>query len=330
MDVAICKYGQKVIFDRSSKDCDRSNTNGNVGLYKLMSLLFNNNLDINFTILSKYDTINMFKNVVSVYDKNKMYDILIIVAGLGEYEKDEMLIETLNEISTNKIILLSEDPRCTKSMSKDKRLNIVPDLILSQTDEKQIFKGKKISSFYIPLQLEECYMLGKNTEPVNTRDKMVVIANETNSYDRIGIISNLVKYIDCDIFGRLISTYKIDKTKHKGEIKYDEVLEKLKKSKCTLLVPVQKGWVTTKYIEALYCGCLPLFYKDYNISLLNCGVLKKYVVEDREELECLLEYINSNDDVVQRDIQIMYRDLVKKYNDGKFLSNEIMKYVKEN
>ena len=43
MKVLIGKYGQKVIFDRMTDEVQRSNTNGNVYLYKLMKLLFPKN-----------------------------------------------------------------------------------------------------------------------------------------------------------------------------------------------------------------------------------------------------------------------------------------------
>ena len=39
MNILLGKIGQKVIFNRSSKECDRSNTNGNVGTYLLFKLL---------------------------------------------------------------------------------------------------------------------------------------------------------------------------------------------------------------------------------------------------------------------------------------------------
>ena len=325
MDIAICKYGQKVIFNRESDECKRSNTNGNFGLYKLMSLLFNNNKEVTFTLLSKFDDISMFDNVTCEYDSAKTYDSLIVIAGIKEYENDCKFIETINTINTKKIIIVSQDPRCIKSMSNDNRLKIMPDVIITQTDEKQLFKGKIIDTIYLPIQTEECYCMGK-FKACRKTNKFIVIANSTFSeYDRVSIVKDLIGDTNCEIYGRVSN---IDDKRFKGEIKFDEVIDKIRHTMCTLLVPIEKGWVTSKYIEALMLGCVPIFYADYGTKLfgLDC-ILNKYIVSNNKELVSVIKWICENKDVVSNDMKILREKLVYKYSDGKILSNEIMKIV---
>lgn len=332
-DYLVCKIGQKVYFDRTSKECIRSNTNGGVGLYKLLSLLFENNQEDKFTMLSSYDTLEGFKNVDGAFEYTKLYDALIIIAGLLEYEKDIDMLRKLRVVKAKKVVVISEDPRCLASLYSKNNMPL-PDVLLSQDSTLYCLNtrnGSQVTeSIYVPIERACCYK--ENIyQSLDKDNKLVVVSNSTLSdYDRVGIVAQLVKGIDCDMYGRISERdlNKIEGINHKGEVNYSEITEALRKAKYTLLVPIEKDWLTSKYVEALSNNCMPIFYKDYAVKFLKDEVAEKYVVSSNEELKALLDYMNNHQEEVMSDMLHLKSKFVKDYIDGKKLSKEIMSKIK--
>lgn len=333
--IGVAKYGQKVIFNRDSVECKRSNTNGNVGLYKMLKLLFENNKDTAFYMLSANDTCDDFVNVFNYAGRDTSeleLDALFVVAGLGEYEKDEAFIERLNNIKAKKFFIISEDPRCTESMSRDSRLTRIPELIISQTIGWHEFKGRHIRVVYEPIQMSCCYGEKLNDDFV-FNDELLLIANTSGeNYDRPRIASELVKGIRFSAYGRLSESDKelLGHENCKGEVIYDEMIKIIRKSLFTLLIPIDRYWCTSKYVEALMNNCLPIFYEDYNtilISYLCQSLTDKYTIKSNEELEQKIDWIIHNYEEVCEDINLMKKFMVEPYLSGEFLSDRLMSYV---
>ena len=338
MKVLIGKYGQKVIFDRMAKEVQRSNTNGNVYLYKLMKLLFDNNKDDTFFLISNNIGSEIFDNVIDfsqndVKSLNVLNDLdaLIIIAGLSEYEKDERFIEIINEAKTKKFILIAEDPRCIQSMNDDNRLTRVPDIILTQTKGCITFKHKVVDMVYEPIQTSACY---EESFYYNDRkaEGLLLVANTSGKeYDRPKIAGKILDDISCDVYGRLteedISFLK--NGAYYGEVNFDEMIKVIRKAYYMLLIPIKNGWCTAKYLEAILNDTLPIFHKDYNVDLLCNNLLNKYVVESTEDLKFIIDYANKHKEVVENDMQEFRKTLVEPYMSGSVLSNRIMSYVKE-
>lgn len=330
--IGVAKYGQKVIFNRDSIECKRSNTNGNVGLYKMLKLLFENNKDIAFYMLSANDTCDEFVNVFNYDGRDTSeleLDALFVVAGLGEYEKDEAFIERLNNLKAKKFFIISEDPRCTYSMSRDSRLTRIPDMIISQTIGWHEFKGKQVRVVYEPIQTSICYQEKLNDDFV-FNDELLLIANTAGeNYNRPKIASELTKGIRFSAYGRLSDNDKelLGHENCKGEVIYDEMEKIIRKSLFTLLIPVDRYWCTAKYLEALMNNCLPVFYDEYNTGLLHFLLLDKYIVKSNEELKKKIDWIVHNYDEVCEDINEMKKFLVEPYLSGEYLSDRLMSYV---
>lgn len=338
MKVLIGKYGQKVIFDRMTDEVQRSNTNGNVYLYKLMKLLFDNNKDDTFFLISNNIGSEIFDNVIDfsqndVKSLNVLNDLdaLIIIAGLGEYEKDERFIKIINEAKTKKFILIAEDPRCIQSMNDDNRLTRVPDIILTQTKGCITFKHQVVDMVYEPIQTSACY---EESFYYNDRkaEGLLLVANTSGKeYDRHKIAGKILDDISCDVYGRLteedISFLK--NGAYYGEVNFDEMIKVIRKAYYMLLIPIKNGWCTAKYLEAILNDTLPIFHKDYNVDLLGNNLLNKYVVESTEDLKFIIDYANKHKEVVENDMQEFRKTLVEPYMSGSVLSNRIMSYVKE-
>ena len=328
MKYLIGKIGQKIIFNRESKDCDRSNTNGNVGTYTLLKLLFECNKDDEFYIISNNDleeVENKWDNVFDYKNKNAneigSFDKMFILAGLKEYENDIRLLEIINK-NKSRYILLADDPRCLESVSEDERITRIPDAIGSQfATSFYIFKGEVVNAEHIHLERTICYK-AKMQKSEKTR-RIIAIANTSGEkYNRLKILINLIKDIDAiAVYGRANEQeIGLMKDKHKGEVKYNEMQDILKSSICSILIPIRKGWVTTKYIECLINNVCPIFYSDYNTSLLECNDF--YIVSDDKSLRSVLNEIEKVD--IQKKINHWYDIMVKPFEDGKKLSNEVI------
>lgn len=337
MNIVLGKIGQKIIFNRKSKECDRSNTNGNVGTSLLFRLLIENNKDDTFYIVSENDLGSFkkkpFENVVDASDAGWEVleilgmDAMFILTGLMQYEKNDKFIDVVNNIDA-KFILLSDDPRCLDSVSNDDKIKRKPDVIISQFDGIYNFKGVDYKVKYEPIERASCYKCKINNDDKDT--EMVIISNTSGKeYDRVKIIYEIINGLSgFDIYGRLSEEDRmmlgIDKCK--GEVKYTEMQNILRKSFSTFLVPIKKGWVTSKYVESLMNGVLPIFYKDYNTSLLetNCSI----VVNNKEELVDVLENVVKKDkEKVKMLVEKMTKDLIEPYIDGTKLSDTLMSYI---
>lgn len=338
MNILIGKVGQKIIFNRESKDCDRSNTNGNVGTYLLFKLLIENNKDDTFYVASENDLNtfkeNPFKNAIDVsglkwdfIDKLNI-DAMFILTGLTQFEKNDNIFEIINNLNA-KFILLSDDPRCLDSVSEDSRIKRNPDVIISQFESKYNFKGLEQNVYYEPIERASCY----NCSIVDSSKDidMIIVSNTSGKeYNRVEIVSNIINGISgLDVYGRLSDDEKdmLGRDNCKGEIKYTEMQKVFKKAFSTFVVPIKKGWVTSKYVESLMNGVLPIFYKDYNTSLLETNDL--IIVNDKEEFVNVFENIVKRDKVkVKMLVKKMTKDLIEPFIDGTKLSDILMSYVK--
>lgn len=337
MNILLGKFGQKVIFNRESKECDRSNTNGNVGTYLLFKLLIENNKKDTFYIASENDLSTFekmpFENVVDASDMDWEYlegmniDAMFVLTGLTQFEKDDRFIKIVNWLSA-RFILLSDDPRCLDSVSEDFRITRQPNVIISQFSGMYNFKDVAHEVRYEPIERASCY--GCKVYNEEKEIDMIIISNTSGKeYDRVKILSNVVNGSSgINIYGRLSDDEKesLGKDNCKGEVKYTEMQSILRKSSSTFMVPIKKGWVTSKYVESLMNGVLPIFHEDYNTSLLEAHDL--IIVRDKEEFSNVLKEVKENKRKVDYLVKKWTKLMIEPFTNGKKLSNILMRYVR--
>ena len=268
MNIGIIKIGQKIYFKRDSEACKRSNTNGNVGVYKLCKAMIENMPQDNFIFISPCDIeIGTYKNVL---DDSPILDYLFVFAGLSAYENDDELYKYINACN---YVLLSDDPRCLDDTLNNSKITNRPKLVLAQGQSKVTFRGKKIPTYYFPF--EKIYLQQLSVE--KKVHKMSILANTSGDSYRINRLAKMLKFLNVKVYGRLSDSEskKIGENKCVGEIKYEEAQSILRSSKSSYLIPVQKGLVTSKYIECLNNNCVPIFDKDYNTNYISFKPLIK-------------------------------------------------------
>lgn len=336
--VGIGKIGQKLIFNREQELAKRSNTNGNVGAYLFYKLLIENNPDIDFYMIGDSDLEtfetppydNLFdvtkwklsnhKRMSDVYD----LDYCIMIIGLLKETNDDIALEILNHIGT-KWLLIADDPRCLNTKAKD--IINMPTKIVSQHPTEMKFAGKTYKVNRLPIETASAYQ----QEVINPFDKLgkaeddfVVISNGTADFDRTGIVSRMIECIDnTKVYGRVPSSVMRENSKFVGEVDFESINNIMKTMKTTLLVPISPGWVTSKYVEALLNGVLPIMHVSYGYNYLN-GKNDFDVVTSPYSLKQLLDYYDENQVEWYNKVIALQDKFVKPFIDGRLLSKLII------
>lgn len=330
MNIGLVKIGQKIIFDRDSKDVKRSNTNGNQGLYKLIMLLVENRKDDTFFVISNSDlqkTKDGCMDNVYTYCPIDDLDCVFVFTGLGEYEKDIHMLKRLNRLYKQgvKFIFICEDPRCLESMNYDVRMIFKPSLIIGQTNSVFGYKGSICNIVYVPIEKATCYKESVN-EVYEKNTPIIAVANTSGEkYNRSKILKSLIGGNSIPVYGRLSGEERLYFDNYNGEVEYSKMMQIMRDAYSTIIIPIRKGWVTSKYVEALLNGVFPIFYKDYNTSLLHSDFV---VVDDSKSLKNAIDKVLSYSDVERYDIINNYIDVeIKPFLSGKLLCDMIMEKV---
>ena len=333
MNIGIAKIGQKIYFNREDVALDRSNTNGNQGTYKMIKLLVDNNLEQNFYMLSESDLHTNIQNKPSnlhyYITIGAKLDFVFVFTGLGEYEKNNSMIEKLNKLYSDgtMFVFICEDPRCLESMNKDTRMTFVPRVIIGQTNETVIYKGKQRNMVYRPIEKAICYLSQNKIDWDKKETDLIAIANTSGDmYNRPEILHRLIGSEDVPVYGRLSEEEQKWFVNYKGEIKYNAMMFEMKRAWATIIIPIRKGWVTSKYVEALMNGVYPIFYKDYNTYLLGWEYLP-VTIDNMDELGEAVRLIRANKTNVRKMVESWICTEIEPYISGKLLSKQIMEVI---
>lgn len=331
-NIGLVKIGQEILFDREK--VKRSNTNGNFETYQLVRLLAEQNRQINFYILSQNDILGNIENLYNAQELNIKPSTIILFAGIstqGKYVLSDSIYEAL--ATCQNLVIISTDPRCLESTLSDERITKKPNTILSQ------FEGLyQLNHYvkYIPLETATSYKSERQLYQNKTTLLSVIANSSGNNYNRINILSSLmINMSNIDIYGRLSKDEQTSLEHHSyhGEVEYNMISNILTNSVSTLLIPIEKNMITSKYIEALMYNSIPIFYKDYATSLLKVTsrtrkLIQELTVSDSIELSIVLDKLKRlNEKEYEEIVNVLYDELVKPYIDGKKLSEMIMRYI---
>lgn len=330
--IVVGKIGQKLIFNRNGRECNRSNTNGNVGAYLFFKLLFEKNKDDIFYVVGENDLSTFKHGYKNVIDASKYSNIekigirpdfgVFIIGMTNTTNTGEKSIAYINE-SGVKWLLVADDPRCLNAKAVD--IRNLPSRIISQFRGSVLFCGKRYFVDYVPIETASCYGYEYIQETIKEKD-LVVVANTAGRYNRLEIVDQLTKGIDgVEIFGRLDHPKYLEDSRFKGEVKFELVQRYMSEAKTTLLVPIMPGWVTSKYIEALMNGVVPIFYKDYGVKLLPF-MYDELVVENRDQTANIKNFFCSNADYSAKVVESLRAHYIYPFSSGCKL-NEMLNNV---
>lgn len=342
MKISIAKVGQDIIFDRSSSKVDRSNTNGNVGLYKAVKMMGDLLGEDHSLFMISGNDISGFNGSLSIKDCKdnpeeavRMSDVIIVIAGLSTYEKNDVLLDVISS-SQKPVVILCEDPRCYRSMNSDERFSgFNVKLVLWQTYSSCScsWHGRLVPARYFPLQLVSAYEHDESSMPSigEKADDFIIAANTSDgdgsAYDRVKVLSSVLRNMHgIKVYGRLSSRERgmLASQDIVGEVKYDEMQGAMRSASSMLLVPIESQWVTSKYVECLMNKVLPIFHVDYEACLITTK-LPLFKVLNCDDMEYVLGVAKGRRVLMYEYASMMYDELVKPYVDGRLLTSRLMR-----
>jgi hypothetical protein len=246
----------------------------------------------------------------------------------------------LNEVKPRYIEIVN-DPRYTMRQSID--LFHLPEVSLGQYDytyttfaiksyEDQARIERKVQSVYAGMETAFCgdyeYFKDFNTER-NTNVMIVLNEGKPSRYDMLNEWI-LQHFDDVDIYGKWEDDRAKKDSRFKGSKNINEIQKMLSNVKYTFIIPIAKGWVTSKYIEMIHAGVIPFFHPTYD-EQGHTGVPNFFRPKTPEELRKKIELLNADENLYKESITKL-RNIVLKpsYYDGTFISQKILSAIDSN
>lgn len=109
---------------------------------------------------------------------------------------------------------------------------------------------------------------------------------------------------DVEVYGKWTDKRTEGDSRFKGTIFLDDVQEIMSDTRYVMMFPPAKGWVTSKYIEMLYAGCLPFLHPTYDdqkhLEFLPEMLRPKSPKELYETIELLEKYPEKRNELVEK------------------------------
>lgn len=271
-----------------------------------------------------------------IYTQREPHRIAKVLETFKNYAAP--LIYYLNDVMVP-YITLAPDPRYVPLQGKD--LFNREKRILSQFVGK--FDHKHIKSYEYEDQInkatfsiettynriETVFFLDKEKRDVTqfekTKKLMIVLNEGGNGVAKRG--PELKKYVldhidDVEIYGKWDEEWLKD-SRFKGPLKFIELQKKLQEVKYTFCIPIQKGWVTSKFWEMIYNGIIPFLHPNYDTqNNLKCPEFLR--VKDPKDLYKKIDFLEKNPESYQKLIKTLNDMMKEEYFDGSFIIKETM------
>lgn len=152
---------------------------------------------------------------------------------------------------------------------------------------------------------------------------MIVISN-TTPIDRYFEIKDYIldQFNDVPVYGKIMegkSHYLL-----KGRLPYDKAWKELSTAKVTFISPIKRDWVTSKYLECLYRGVLPILSPSYDsgriLRRLPEDIRAKNPSDFKKKVEFWVSHDSLREELVMY-LQSMYFD--KYFQEGYFISDKL-------
>jgi hypothetical protein len=238
----------------------------------------------------------------------------------------------LNE-SKPRYVEIVNDPRYTMKQSRD--LFHLPEKSLGQYNytyktnairsyEDQERIERKVESVYAGMETAFCgdYEYSQDFNEERTNNFMIVLnEGKPSRYDMLN--EWILQYLDdVDVYGKWTDKRALEDRRFRGSKHISEIQKMLNNVKYTFIIPIAKGWVTSKYIEMIHAGVIPFFHPTYD-EQRNTPVPEFFRPKNPRELMERIDMLNA-DDLYHKSISKL-RNLVLKpsYYDGTFINEKI-------
>lgn len=235
------------------------------------------------------------------------------------------------------VIEIINDPRYTLKVSRDiigfpkaslsqHTYSYVKNSIKSYEDQTRVPTDVPVKY----AEMEKIFLTGKTVEPINVEKRTVpfmIVLNE-GTPSRYNMLNEWVLsgVEDVEIYGKWEHENTLSDTRFKGAIKLDEVQEKLKSVRSSFIIPIAPGWSTSKYVELIYAGVVPILHPSYD-SQQNTGIYKLLRPKTVKELNELVVKLQDDEFYLKTINELREQFCSEEYLNGKKLSEIIFKEI---
>lgn len=297
------KLGQQIVYDRNLPEAIRSNTNGNYEAYNMLLLL---NKAIGTVYVAEDNILMSFEqqkesDVELITDFAPRIDCAFVLLGMNEQCLSQKLLDIIN--SGIDWYALCSDPRCLHALSKY-ITNPPIEVFAGANGLNCNFGGKEFITKYLNIEAANVYgepFMLQNDLLDCKHNKMVVVANQTSTWDRISDVKYMISTIpakDVIIYGRCDESLK--DSRFGGEKTKQFIHNSQRHSKVTYIAPIEEGWITAKYLECICCGVIPLISNKYATTIPEFidrvkSVDDHLIVSQPWQVKAMFNVITSND-----------------------------------
>jgi len=250
----------------------------------------------------------------------------------------------VNEQPEVKIIEIVNDPRYTCGQSV-RDFIATPKVSLGQYDfeytknsiisyENQNRKQETIRSTYS--QMETLFLYDKTLPAITLDNKVIdrpvpfmIVLNEGKP-SRYKLLNEWVlnQFNDVSIYGRWSDVIGTD-CRFRGSKKIFELQEILLNVRSTFIIPIKKGWVTSKYIEMIHAGVVPFLHPTYD-EQNHLEFPDFFKPKTPEELVQRVEMLSDDTLYLEKINWLRNKYCVPGYYDGSIVNNIVMSEIYDN
>lgn len=276
------------------------------------------------TIPGKTEQVKDRSLIASVIDMTKWYSTPVIT--------------WINETNIPFVEVIS-DPRYKLNQARD--IIRPPTLSLSQYDF--VYEKKHFTSFdnqdlittevpvkYAGVEKSFCVDYEKPSVNTNRTNPFMVILNEGKPSRYNFLKKWVLDHIDdVEIYGQWSDKVVNNDSRFRGSIHIDEVQRKLKNVRSTFIIPIAKGWTTSKYIEMVHAGVIPFFHPTYD-EQNHTDMPDYFRPQTPKELQKRVAQMANDDEAYCKSIQFLIdKYLTDDLYSGEYINDQIMSHIVE-
>jgi hypothetical protein len=234
-------------------------------------------------------------------------------------------------------IEIVNDPRYVMNQSRDNYH--LPTQSIGQYDftynskvirsyEDQTLEVRQTDSIYAGMEKAFCITYDKPIKNRNRNTPFMIVLNEGKP-SRYNLLKEWVleHNTDVEIYGQWDEDIRNNDLRFRGSLHIDEIQKKLNDVKCTLIIPIAKGWVTSKYIEMIHAGVVPFFHPTYD-EQNHLDIPDFFRPDTPIELQKRIHQLTVNQEYYEKCIEYLQNKFcTDDVYSGQYINNQIMSRI---
>jgi hypothetical protein len=247
--------------------------------------------------------------------------------------------------------MIATDPRYIKDNMKHRELVNVPKEILAQYTRKVLWHSLIEYLPFSPENEKPIDVNYKGVEKINLiGEKIIPPDNQerTNKFSVVAMQSSwgktqpdwrhdvLKKWVfkydknqEMCVYGKWAEGFTKGYPQFKGYLPSEEIDKIFENTRYTLVIPIRKNWVTSKYAEMLRVGVVPFIHPDYDTQY-NVIPKDNFIrLKSVEDFHKKMKYLDENPDKRIALVKTLQQKLLSNTKKGEFLVDVINQANKE-